>query len=85
MKTFIGKGTKHAQFDIIDVVIDMAKLDGLVLKTQNGNFLKCSVALRKQPDNFGATHSVSVWQPDAPAPTVAAEPKRRLKKVKANG
>lgn len=83
MKTFIGKGTKHPQYDIIDVVINMAKLDGLVLKTENGSFLKCSVAMRKSPDNYGATHSVSVWQPDAPKAPAAAATKGAGKKVKA--
>lgn len=81
MKTYIGQGKRNEKITgIIDVTIDMNKVTKeMLFEGEKGTYLRFSVGERKEQDQFGNTHTVSVWQPDAqPAPaeatSVVAEP-----------
>lgn len=73
MKTYIGQGKRNEKINsIIDVVIDMNKAQGFLFEGEKGTYLRFSVGERKEKDQFGNTHTVSVWTPDAqPVPTEA--------------
>lgn len=75
-KAYIGRGTKHHKYDLIDVVLDMGKVADHVYSFEGRQYLKFTVASRKEKDLFGATHSVyvRVRQAAETAATVAAEP-----------
>lgn len=75
MKTYIGQGKRNEKFNtIIDVVIDMNKAQGFLFEGEKGTYLRFSVGERKAVDEFGNTHTVSVWQPDMPAADAGAQP-----------
>jgi len=74
MKTYIGQGKRNAKINtIIDVTIDMNKAQGYLFEGEKGTYLRFSVGQRKEVDQYGHTHTVSVWTPDtAPAAPEAA-------------
>lgn len=59
-KEFIGHGTKHNQYDIIDVVLNMEKAESHIFEYEGKRYLKFSVAARREPSKFGATHTTYV-------------------------
>jgi hypothetical protein len=84
-KEYIGHGTKHNEFDLIDVVLDMEKAEGHIYTYEGKRYLKFSVAKRKEVSKYGSTHTTYV-RAKAEAQAVAAEPpaeqpKRRKKKA----
>jgi len=64
MKNYIGNG-KATQFPgVVSVTIDIEKARPFVFEYQGKKYLKFDVAPRREPDQYGKTHSVSVWTPD---------------------
>ncbi len=59
-KAYIGHGTRHQQFDIVDVVLDVEKMQEHIFEFEGRRYLKVSVAGRKEPGKYGATHTVYV-------------------------
>jgi hypothetical protein len=84
MKTFIGKGKRNEKFNgIIDVTIDMNQAQAFLFEGEKGTYLRFSVSERKEKDQYGNTHAVSCWTPDAqPAAAVVAEPPAPTKRKK---
>lgn len=81
-KEYIGHGTKHNEWDIIDVVLDVEKLDRHFFEYEGKRYLKFSVAARKEKSKYGSTHAVYV-RVKQEAPVVSepapAQPKRKRK------
>lgn len=80
-KEFIGHGTKHKEWNIIDVVLEADKATEHFFEYEGKRYLKFSVAERKEPSKFGATHTVYV-RAKAEASVVAEptpKPKRQRK------
>jgi hypothetical protein len=73
-KEYIGHGTKHGQWDLIDVVIDWEKAREHSFQYEGRTFVKFTVAARRQPSEYGKTHSVYVRPKEAAEATAAAEP-----------
>lgn len=71
-KEYIGHGTKHSEWNIIDVVLDMDKAQGHIFEFEGRRYLKFSVAQRQERSKFGATHTTYVRTKDEVP--VAAEP-----------
>ncbi len=86
-KEYIGHGTKHEQWDLIDVVIDWAKAREHSFQYEGRTFVKFTVAARRQTSEYGKTHTVYVRPKEAPAKAEAAEPApapaKRSKRAKA--
>ncbi len=83
-KEYIGHGTKHNEFDLIDVVLDMEKAEAHIYTYEGKRYLKFAVATRKEPSKFGATHTTYVRVKQAaaaaePAPAPAPAPRKRRK------
>lgn len=78
-KEFIGHGTKHSQYDIIDVVLNMDKAKEYIFEYEGKTYLKFSVASRLSKSKFGATHATYVRQrsPEAMAAAEPPAPKRK--------
>lgn len=72
-KEYIGHGTKHNEFDLIDVVLDMEKAEAFIYTYEGKRYLKFTVAARKERSKYGATHTTYV-RAKAEAPAAAAEP-----------
>lgn len=72
-KEYIGHGTKHNEYDLIDVVLEMDKAEAFIYTYEGKRYLKFTVAKRKEKSKFGATHTTYV-RPKATAPAMAAEP-----------
>lgn len=79
-KEYIGHGTKHNEWNIIDVVVDVDKMLPHTFTYEGKTYLKLSVAQRKERSKFGATHTVYV-RPKT-TETVAAEPPAKPKKAR---
>lgn len=85
-KEYIGHGTKHNEWNIIDVVLDVEKMEKFYFEYEGKRYLKLSVAARKEVSKFGSTHAVYVRVKSEA--TVAAEPApekpaKRTRKAKA--
>lgn len=80
-KEYIGHGTKHNEFDLIDVVLEMDKAEGHIYTYEGKRYLKFTVAARKEVSKFGATHTTYVRVKTA-APVAAAEPPAEAPKKK---
>lgn len=83
-KEYIGHGTQHSEWNIIDVVLEVDKMMPHTFSYEGKRYLKVSVAARKERSKFGATHTVYL-RPKA-GPTVAAKPpapKKKARKAKA--
>jgi hypothetical protein len=72
-KEYIGHGTKHSEYDIIDVVLNMDKAEAYIFEYEGKRYLKFSVAARKNRSEYGATHTTYVRM-KAEEPVAAAEP-----------
>ena len=79
-KEYIGHGTKHNEWPIIDVVLDADKVLAHTFEYEGKRYLKISVAARKERSKFGATHTVYV-RTKAEA-EVAADPAPKPKKAR---
>lgn len=80
---YIGNGTQNEQFDgIVDVVIHMDKASEFIFEHEGKKYLKIQVSQRKQPDQFGHTHSVSHFTPKAKLEAAAAPAKKPNRKKK---
>lgn len=85
-KDYIGRGTKHNQFDIIDVVLNMEQAEAHIFEYEGKKYLKFSVAARKSASQYGATHSVYVRPmpaatPETPVAQEPPAPKAKRKKA----
>jgi hypothetical protein len=82
-KAYIGHGTKHSNFDIIDVVLELSKIEEHIFEYEGKRYLKFSVAARKEKSQYGATHTVYVRpkQEESPAVAEPAKPRRRKKQT----
>ena len=81
-KQYIGHGTKHNEWDIIDVVLDVEKMETHFFEYEGKRYLKFSVAARKEKSKFGSTHAVYVrvkQEAAAVAEPAPVQPKRRRK------
>lgn len=74
-KSYIGHGTKHSQFDLIDVVLNMTDIEEHTFEYEGKRYLKMTVAARKEPSTYGATHTVYIRKrAQQPAEEQVAEP-----------
>lgn len=81
-KQYIGHGTKHNEWDIIDVVLDVEKMEAHFFEYEGKRYLKFSVAARKEKSKYGSTHAVYVrvkQEVAAVAEPAPEKPKRRRK------
>lgn len=92
-KQFIGSGKAHQQFDSVTVTLKMEDAQKYAYEREHGTFLTFVVSKRKQPDNFGRTHSAFVLTQDgeqqlqlaiAPTETPDAPAKKTRKAKKSN-
>lgn len=64
-KDYIGSGKKHDRFDnIVCVSIDLEKAKKHIFEYKGKKYLKFDVAEKREADQYGKTHSVSVFVPD---------------------
>jgi hypothetical protein len=63
-KAFIGSGKAHQQFDSVTVTLKMEDAQKFAYEREHGTFLTFVVSKRKQPDNYGKTHSAFVLVQD---------------------
>lgn len=78
-KTYIGHGTATQLEGVTDVVISMEKAQPFIFTYEGKQYLKFSVANRREADQFGHTHTVSCFTPEAKAEE-QPKPKRSRKK-----
>jgi hypothetical protein len=59
-KRYVGSGRKNEQYDITNISVCLSDINKEDIKTgKNGKkYLSLSVGARKQPDEYGKTHSV---------------------------
>jgi hypothetical protein len=81
-KEYIGHGTKHSEWNIIDVVLDMDKAQGFVYEFEGRKYLKFSVAQRQERSKYGATHTTYVRKKEESPMVAEPEPKRRRRAAK---
>ena len=66
MKNYIGSGKKHEKFDgIVTVNIDLEKAKPFIYDFKGKNYLRFDVSEMRQANEYGKTHTVSVWTPDS--------------------
>lgn len=64
MKNYIGSGKQHEQYESIKVTIDVDKAKPFVSEYNGKRYLTFEVSKKREIDQYGKTHSVSVWTPD---------------------
>lgn len=65
-KNYIGSGKRNEKFNnIISVTICINDAEKFVFEYNGKKYLKFDVAEKKEPDQYGKTHSVSIWTKDA--------------------
>ena len=64
MKNYIGSGKKHDSYNVVKVTIDLEKAKDFIYEYKGKKYLTFDVAERRETDQFGKTHTVSVWTPD---------------------
>ena len=73
MKNFIGSGKRNEKFaGIVSVTLDLEKCKEHIYEYNGKKYLTFDVAEKREADQYGKTHSVSVWTPDEkkePAPS----------------
>lgn len=80
-KDYIGHGTKHKEWNLVEVVLDMAKAEPHIFEYEGKRYMKFSVAQRQTTSKFGATHAVySLLKEEAAA--VAEPPTEKPRKKK---
>jgi hypothetical protein len=62
VKNFIGKAKKVNNLDIVQVTLNIEKIEDFIFEYEGKRYLKFEVAMRQSPDNYGNTHSVYVNQ-----------------------
>ena len=80
-KIYVGNGKKAKDYDIVNVSLCLSDIPAEhINEFQGKKYIKLSVAKRREPDNYGRTHSVSVdvYKPapiqlDNPAPEQSNE------------
>jgi hypothetical protein len=85
-KQYIGHGTKHNEWDLIDVVLDVEKMEPHFFEYEGKRYLKFTVAARKEKSKFGSSHAAYVRvKTEAPAEVAEppAEKPKRTRKAKA--
>ena len=63
-KEYIGSGKKHEQYDIVKVTIDVEKAKPDIYEYSGKKYLTFDVAAKREVDQYGKSHSVSVFIPD---------------------
>ena len=60
-KIYVGNGKKAKDYDIVNVSLCLSDIPAEhINEFQGKKYIKLSVAKRREPDNYGRTHSVSV-------------------------
>lgn len=66
MKNYIGSGKQHEKFEnIVKVTIDIEKAKPFISEYKGKHYLTFDVSKKRSVDEYGKTHSVSVWTPDS--------------------
>ena len=63
MKNFIGSGKKFNDF-VVKVSIDIEKATPFIYEFNGKKYLTFDVATKRETDQYGKTHDVSVWTKD---------------------
>lgn len=65
-KTYVGSGKKTSQYDIVNISICIDDLQPHIFEYNGKKYAKLTVAAKKEADQYGKTHSVSIntWKPD---------------------
>jgi hypothetical protein len=75
-KTYIGSGKKHATYDVVNVNICLDDATPFIFTSEKSGkrYLSFDVSLKQSVDQYGNTHSCSIYrkddtgQPDKPVP-----------------
>lgn len=82
-KTYIGKGKKVNNLDIVRVTVNMDEAEAHIREYEGKRYLTFELAALKETDQYGRTHTAYINQKEtAEQPEEPAKP-RRGKKVKA--
>lgn len=79
-KQYIGSGKAHSQYDSVTVTLNMEAAAAAVFTTDKGRFMRFVISRRREPDQFGKTHSVFFIPQPATTPEPAPAKRRRSKK-----
>lgn len=63
-KDYIGSGKKHREWDQVKVTIDLEKAKTHIYEYNGKKYLTFDVCEKKEVDQYGKTHTVSVFTPD---------------------
>ena len=65
-RIYVGSGKKASQYDIVNVSICIDDLEKHIFEYKGKRYAKLTVAAKKETDQYGKTHSVSIntWKPD---------------------
>lgn len=85
VKNFIGKAKKVNNLDIVQVTLNIEKIEDFIFEYEGKRYLKFEVAMRQSPDNYGNTHSVYVNQRVIETPEVAPATSSKSRKSKSRG
>ena len=70
-RTYVGKGVKVDQFDLINISICIDDLQSHIFEYNGKRYVKLTVGGLREPDQYGKTHSVWVNNYKAEAKTEA--------------
>lgn len=73
-KIYIGSGKKHPSYDVVKVTIGWDSASQHVYEKDGKKYLTFDVAAKRGPDQYGKTHSVSVWIPEGQQSAPVPEP-----------
>jgi hypothetical protein len=60
-KIYVGSGKQAPGYDLINISVCLTDLPkGHIFEYKGSKYIKLTVAKRKEPDQYGKTHSVSV-------------------------
>jgi len=75
-KIYVGSGKKHAEYDIVNVSVCLSDLPKEhMFEYQGKQYIKLTVAAKKETDQYGKTHYVAVdtWKPEEKAEPQATD------------
>jgi hypothetical protein len=84
-KSYIGKGKKVNNLDIVRVTINMEEAEAHIFTYEGKRYLRFELAGLKQADQYGKTHTayISEREQQEQAQESKPEPKKRTRKAKA--
>jgi len=65
MKNYIGNGVEKFEGNIVKVSIDVEKAKPFIYEYNGKKYLTFDVSKLREVNEFGKTHSVSVWTKDS--------------------